>query len=938
MPIVPLVIPTRIFGQLIPVAPDMNEVVSKIDELVTALNAGLDTSNAIVGGPKFVRYRSSQLYGVPPDALTLDRLDAATILPGTTATVLNPADKPLTVTEDAKQYVAKAVPAGTPNAVDVPAYLNAPAGTTVPIVWQELAVQNQVTVTVAGISDATTAGRALLKAASATEQLTLLDKLSIQPNQYGAHPGFERAYGAGGLLLYLLQAVNAATAAPVAPKAPTAGQVDDMADTFSGLAVPGYASYLEYEGFGFPGVTGVVPLTAANAYQQGTRIYLKGLAGALASGTVGFRVAGSGSRPAGAFLTNADSFTGVVTPPNQLPVANAGSDLTITLPTSTVQLLGTGTDADGTVATYDWSQVTGPNTAVLTTASLANTAASGLVAGLYQFRLMVTDDKGGSKYDDVVVTVNAQPAPVIASFTPASGPVGSSITVTGTGFGASQGTSTVAANGVQASSITSWSNTSTVFGVPAGATTGKLTLTTLAGMAISANSFTVTVPTAWGGLPLELLGHGDSRTKNEGFSPTSGEAGSWFTTVVGQMNQGAGAGHYNSLNMGQPSQGTDFGLSALDIFVLSKRNTKDFCAQIMTVWYGVNDQLHHPDWPVSQSLDNLRQIVTRCVAAGFIVIVITEPVSKASIANPGWFQTYCDTIVADAVSKWGAYAVVDLRNRVEIANMNDTTISPDTLHYTTLGNNYIASYMLGVLNGYAASIGMPTSTSGGGNGKITPTAPTLSYNRRTITATPGNSLDPSTLRYTVKGGAEQVGSSYTVPDNESLAEKSLAFRSVATGNYNDSPAAVNTVAIAARAPGYVINASFDQAKTQDIQTGWTSSTDYGDGKEVVNVVGNGYAEFADTRPYTTLQAKYVVPRPGNYLAVAEVENLNTDFYISDPSAPNRLKQQVTASNLPTSGRIEVPFTVTAGNEAGILQAKTENVSTFRLGYFDVIDA
>src|SRR4029077_19363474 len=42
------------------------------------------------------------------------------------------------------------------------------------------------------------------------------------------------------------------------------------------------------------------------------------------------------------------------------PVANAGTDQTITLPINTVTLTGTGTDADGTVASYQWTKISGP--------------------------------------------------------------------------------------------------------------------------------------------------------------------------------------------------------------------------------------------------------------------------------------------------------------------------------------------------------------------------------------------------------------------------------------------------------------------------------------------------------------------------------------------------------------------------------------------------
>jgi len=95
-------------------------------------------SNAIIGGPKLVQYRDSRLFGVPAKALTLDRLTPSTIVPGTKATVDNPADQPLAVKEPAKEYVATVVPVGTSGAVLVPRYIGAAASDRVPIVWQEV--------------------------------------------------------------------------------------------------------------------------------------------------------------------------------------------------------------------------------------------------------------------------------------------------------------------------------------------------------------------------------------------------------------------------------------------------------------------------------------------------------------------------------------------------------------------------------------------------------------------------------------------------------------------------------------------------------------------------------------------------------------------------------------------------------------------------------
>jgi hypothetical protein len=91
---------------------------------------------------------------------------------------------------------------------------------------------------------------------------------------------------------------------------------------------------------------------------------------------------------------------------NQLPIANAGNNIVITLPTNSTTLIGTGTDADGTISTYAWARISGPATFTLGTANAATTALTNLVQGVYTFRLTVTDNSGASATDDVTVTVN----------------------------------------------------------------------------------------------------------------------------------------------------------------------------------------------------------------------------------------------------------------------------------------------------------------------------------------------------------------------------------------------------------------------------------------------------------------------------------------------------------------------------------------------------
>src|SRR6476661_4575316 len=95
-------------------------------------------------------------------------------------------------------------------------------------------------------------------------------------------------------------------------------------------------------------------------------------------------------------------------PPNQPPSANAGTDKSITLPTNSVSLSGSGTDPDGTIASYSWSKVSG-GAATINSPGSASTTISGLTQGSYIFRLTVTDNAGATGFDDVAVTVNAAP-------------------------------------------------------------------------------------------------------------------------------------------------------------------------------------------------------------------------------------------------------------------------------------------------------------------------------------------------------------------------------------------------------------------------------------------------------------------------------------------------------------------------------------------------
>ncbi|MFT4022416.1 MAG: PKD domain-containing protein [Flavihumibacter sp.] len=115
------------------------------------------------------------------------------------------------------------------------------------------------------------------------------------------------------------------------------------------------------------------------------------------------------------------------TPPvNQLPVAAAGADKTITLPVSTVTVDGSASyDPDGSITAYAWTQTAGPATATIVQPAQATTAIQALTTpGNYTFRLTVTDNKGGTNSD--LVTITVQPAAVV----PPTANAGPDVTIT----------------------------------------------------------------------------------------------------------------------------------------------------------------------------------------------------------------------------------------------------------------------------------------------------------------------------------------------------------------------------------------------------------------------------------------------------------------------------------------------------------------------------
>jgi Domain of unknown function (DUF4082)/F5/8 type C domain/Secretion system C-terminal sorting domain/Fibronectin type III domain len=92
-------------------------------------------------------------------------------------------------------------------------------------------------------------------------------------------------------------------------------------------------------------------------------------------------------------------------------VANAGPNQTITLPTSSVTLDGSGSSG---ATSYTWTELSGPNTAVITTAAAVTTTVTGLIQGVYTFQLSIN---AGASLSQVTITVNPAAGPSTSIFT-----------------------------------------------------------------------------------------------------------------------------------------------------------------------------------------------------------------------------------------------------------------------------------------------------------------------------------------------------------------------------------------------------------------------------------------------------------------------------------------------------------------------------------------
>lgn len=240
------------------------------------------------------------------------------------------------------------------------------------------------------------------------------------------------------------------------------------------------------------------------------------------TGTISVTVGGSTA-------TSSSSFT-VTIPPTitsfSPPSGAAGTSVTIVGTNFSTTVANDGVKFNGTTATVTSATAT----------QLVATVPSAATTGPITVTVSGSTATSGTAF---TVTV----PPTISGFSPGSGIVGSSVTITGTNFSSTVANNTVKFHGTVAA-VTSASTTQLIATVPTGATTGTLTVTVGVATATSSGTFTVTLaptisgfspPTGGMGTSVTITGTNFSTTKTNDIVSFNGIAATVTSATATQI-------------------------------------------------------------------------------------------------------------------------------------------------------------------------------------------------------------------------------------------------------------------------------------------------------------------------------------------------------------------------------------------------------------------
>jgi IPT/TIG domain len=295
------------------------------------------------------------------------------------------------------------------------------------------------------------------------------------------------------------------------------------------------------------------------------------------------------------------------------------------------------------------------------------------------------------------------PPPTISSLNPTSGPVTTSVTLTGTNFGATPGTSTVTFNGTPGTP-SGWNATSIVVPVPSGATTGNVVVT-VAGAASNGVTFTVTTPapsittlnpsSAVAGTPVTITGTNfgaSPGTSTVTFNGTAGSPTNWSaTSIVVPVPVGATTGNVVVTVGGAPSNGVNFTVAISSPSITTLNPNSGIVGTSVTIT-GTN-------FGATQGTSTIKFNGTTATPTGWSATSIVVPVPTGATTG-------------NVVVSVGGIASNGVNFTVTVPAPNITTLSPTSgivgTSVTIAGSNFGATQGTSTVK-FNGTTGVPTS-------------------------------------------------------------------------------------------------------------------------------------------------------------------------------------------------------------------------------------
>ncbi len=298
-------------------------------------------------------------------------------------------------------------------------------------------------------------------------------------------------------------------------------------------------------------------------------------------------------------------------------------------------------------------------------------------------------------FDNVSITSGA--IPNVSSLSPYSGGVGTSVTINGTDFGATQGTSTVTFNGVPAASVTSWGNTQIVATVPSTVPAGPgAVVLTVSSVASNATIlFTAFNPVITSLSPPSAPTNGLIAVTGSGFGATQGASQIQFNGIAGhvlswgdssisvQVPSGSTTGPVTVTVNGFASNGVTFTLtSALSITTISPaEGAVGSTATITGAGFGgtqSDSAVTFNGTPVSSIVSWSDTSIIATVPSGASTGPVTVEVASATVDGPS-FEVSATTTLTDSLGNNTSFTTVMVGGKWYVSNATGSGCSTCTL-------------------------------------------------------------------------------------------------------------------------------------------------------------------------------------------------------------------------------------------------------------------